>query len=57
MSRLRTNKLLSSTDRKEHATWEELESLLLSRIEDIETAVSTKTIQQITDEVLKAENS
>jgi len=48
--------LLSPNAIEERKALEELEVLLLARIENAHTAVSKKTIQQITDDVLKSAN-
>jgi len=50
------DRLFSSRDGAEQAAWDELENLLLSRIDDAKAGISKKTLQQITDEIVKAEN-
>ena len=51
-------KLFSAESEEEQAAWAELEKLLLNRIQEAkDTPVSTKDIQQITDEVLNNQES
>lgn len=52
------SKLFQTNNEDEKAAWAELETLLMSRIEQAKSSpVSSKTIQQITDDVLKTESS
>ena len=52
------NKLFSPNNENEQVAMEELEALLLSRIQQAkDTPVSSKTFQQITNDVLKTDKS
>ena len=52
------SKLFQLNNEEEQAAWAELEELLLSRIEQAKSSpVSSKSFQQISDDVLKMEKS